>query len=337
MTHHILLLFGGESSEHEVSLRSARTIADALTDTPHHVSYGYIDQQGVWWLADEAAPPAKRRRLQPLLGQGAFQIDNPQEILKPTLLFPVLHGQRGEDGTVQGLAELLHLPCIGPSVLSAAVTMEKDMTKRLAAAAGVPVVPWRVYRGGEPYPPYAELETALGPTFFVKPSRAGSSVGVHKVRLADELAPALTDALRYDTTVLIEQAVNAREIELAVRGSGSQIVVSGAGEIMPGEEFYSYDDKYSGDSASQTAIPAALPAATLATLQDYARRAYQATGGHGMARVDFFLDEQGRIFLNEINSIPGFTSISMYPKLWQAAGVTITALVEQLIADATAK
>lgn len=336
MTHHILLLFGGESSEHEVSLRSARTIAEALADTPHHVSYGYIDQQGAWWLADEAAPPAKRRHLQPLLGQGAFQLDNPQEILKPTLLFPVLHGQRGEDGTVQGLAELLHLPCVGPSVLSAAVTMEKDMTKRLAAAAGVPVVPWRVYRG-EPYPTYAELEAALGPTFFVKPSRAGSSVGVHKVRSADELAPALTDALRYDTTVLIEQAVNAREIELAVRGSGSQIVVSGAGEIMPGEEFYSYDDKYSGDSASQTAIPAALPAATLATLQDYARRAYQATGGHGMARVDFFLDEQGRIFLNEINSIPGFTSISMYPKLWQAAGVTITALVEQLIADAAAK
>lgn len=337
MTHHILLLFGGESPEHDISLRSAHTIDQALQSTPHHVSYGYIDRHGQWWLVPSLDALAQRRPLRPLLGQRAFQIDNPSERLEPTVLFPILHGQGGEDGTVQGLAALLHLPCVGPSLLSAAITMDKTLTKQLASAAGVPVVPWHIHQQGQAYPDYEQLASQLGTTLFVKPSRTGSSVGVHKVRSAAELTAALDDALRYDDTVLIEQAVSAREIELAAYGHGKDVTISGAGEIIPGEEFYSYDDKYAADSASQTRIPADVDDETLATLQSYARTAYQATAGHGMARIDFFLCPDGQIFLNEINSIPGFTDISMYPKLWEAAGIPIAALVEQLITNALAE
>ena len=336
MAHHILLLFGGESPEHAISLRSARTVDAALAHTAHTISYCYIDRQGNWWLTRTLDNLTDRRSLRPLLGQGAFQIDNTEERLSPSILFPVLHGQGGEDGTVQGLATLLHLPCVGPSLLSAAITMDKELTKRLAADAGIPVVPWRIYRRGQPEPTYDQLSAALGTTLFVKPSHTGSSVGVYKVSSADELREALADAVRYDDTVLIEQAIAAREIELAVRGHGATIEVSGAGEIIPGDEFYSYDDKYASDSTSSTAIPAPLPAETVSMLQSYARTAYDATAGCGMARVDFFLDASGQIFLNEINSIPGFTSISMYPKLWHATGIGITELVESLIDDAVA-
>ena len=326
----ILIVFGGESSEHDVSLRSAQTVADALASTSHQLSFCYIDTDGRWWLADAAMIPDEHHELVPLLGQGAFLVKNTAEIIRPTVVFPVLHGKHGEDGTVQGLLELLHLPYVGPRVESAAVTMDKDLTKRLLVAAHIPVVPWVAVRRDDT-PRFEELVAQLGPTLFVKPSRAGSSVGVSKVRTKTQLQQALQIAFQHDDVVLVEAAVDARELEIAVLGD-HDARVSGVGEILPGEEFYSYDDKYANDSASAVAIPAQISPETRHQLQAYALKVHRLVGGTGMNRVDFFLDRNsGRTYLNEINSIPGFTSISMYPQLWRAAGVDTTELVEQLI------
>lgn len=327
---HILLVFGGQSSEHDVSLMSARNVFSALNQQKYRVSLCYITPDGRWKLVDQVTPVDDNTpEITPVLGAQGFMANG--EFIKIDVLFPVLHGRGGEDGTVQGLAELIGVPYVGPSLLAAAVTMDKDMTKRLVAAAGVPVVPWHTITMDQPRPDYAELAEELGAVFFVKPSRAGSSVGVSKVSSASDLSAALDEAFRHDKAVLIEQAIDAREIELAVLGGDSSARVSGAGEIIPGEEFYSYDDKYSDASTSQAVIPAAIEATTLEKLRSYALIAHHATAGQGMARVDFFLDSDGQIFLNEINSIPGFTNISMYPKLWQEAGLTPDQLVDELV------
>lgn len=331
----LLLLFGGESSEHEVSITSATHVNEALSPDRYDVSLCYITPNGRWFLVDKiTSNPLLIHQLVPHLGEQSFLILPDNTPLDVDVILPVLHGKHGEDGTVQGLAQLLHIPCVGPSLLSAASTMDKDMTKRLAAAAGVPVVPWMTVHHTDQPPSYMNVRNQLGDTVFVKPSRVGSSVGVSKVTTAEELETALQAALFHDDTALIETAVTAREIELAVLGHGAQAKVSGAGEIIPGEEFYSYADKYSTESASKAIIPAAIDEATLAQLQRYALTAYHATDGTGMARVDFFLLTDGTIYLNEINSIPGFTPISMYPKLWAAAGLPPEALMDQLVSQA---
>ncbi len=334
--YRILLAFGGESSEHDVSIRSARTILSGLSPQRYHVSLCYINRQGVWQLVEtiDQHTADNLPQLTPQLGGGAFLIDGTTP-LPIDVIFPALHGAHGEDGTVQGVAALSHIACVGPSVLSAAVSMDKDMTKRLAAAAGVPVVPWRTLTRHDQQPSFEELAEQLGSPLFVKPCRAGSSIGVHKAQTAKELTQALASAFQQDSTVLIEQAIDGREIELAVLGSSADSRVSTAGEIISGSDFYDYDSKYSRTSQSRIAIPAALDPTILAALQEYALTAYRAINGQGMARVDFFVTANNRLFLNEINSIPGFTSISMYPKLWQAAGVPLASLLDQLITQAT--
>lgn len=330
---HVLLLYGGESTEHEVSIRSAHNVYAALDDSKYDVTLCYIDKVGRWWLTDDIdGAHIGHPRLFPDLGKKCFIARPDDKTVAPDVLFPVLHGRNGEDGTIQGLAALLHLPYVGPSLLSAAIAMDKEVTKQLLKTAGIPAVPGVVWRTAETRPSFEEVKKVLGLPMFVKPCNAGSSVGVSKVTTYSEWGPALRTAAEHDTKVLIEQGIDAREIELAVIGN-SRPKVSGAGEIVAGEQFYTYEAKYADDSTSEVMVPAqGLDESTVKQLQDYALAAYRATSGHGMARVDFFIDKKtGEIYLNELNTIPGFTNISMYPKLWHAAGVSYAKLVDMLI------
>ena len=335
---HVLLVFGGESTEHEVSITSAHNVYAALDDTKYDVSLCYIDKVGRWWQVDSIKGSyVGHPQLVPRLGQHVFDIVGTDKTLKPDILFPVLHGANGEDGSVQGLAQLLHMPCVGPSTLSASDSIDKDMTKRLLRDAGVPVVPWLRLERDAPRPHFASVQEQLGSVVFVKPNSSGSSVGVHKVTNGHEFITALGDAFRYDDTVLVETAVNAREIEVGLLGN-SMAAVSGLGEIVPGDTFYSYDDKYADSSTAKIYIPAEVESSITDSVRSYAATAYRAVVGRGMARIDFFIDkDSGQIFVGEINTIPGFTNISMYPKLWQAAGISYGELIDKLITYALEK
>lgn len=335
---HILLVFGGESTEHDVSINSAHNVYAALDDTKYDVSLCYVDKVGRWWHVDSIKGSyVGHPQLIPRLGQKMFGLDGTDKTLRPDVLLPVLHGANGEDGSVQGLAQLLHLPCVGPSTTSAAITIDKDVTKRLLRDAGIPVVPWVRVDKDAPRPHFGDIQAQLGSVVFLKPNSSGSSVGVHKVSNGHEFASALSDAFRYDDIVLVEAAVTAREIEVAALGN-TLAAVSGLGEIEPGEEFYSYDDKYSAASTAKIVIPANVEQQLSDQIRLYAAAGYKAVMGRGMARIDFFIDkDSGSVYLNEINSIPGFTNISMYPKLWQAAGISYSELLDKLIGYALEK
>jgi len=255
--------------------------------------------------------------------------------VRADVVFPVLHGTYGEDGTLQGLLELAMVPYVGADVLGASVGMDKDVAKRLLAAAGVPVVPWITVHKSEWASGRASIEKksvgALGLPLFVKPACTGSSVGITKVKDADMLGAAMDEAFRYDMRVLIEKAVDCREIECAVLGNEDPRA-SVLGEIVPRHEFYSYEAKYIDPDGAELKIPAALSPELADGIRAAARSGYLALGCSGMARVDFFLEKIGtRFFLNEINTIPGFTSISMYPKLWEASGLKYADLLDRLI------
>ena len=328
---HVLLAYGGQSSEHEVSLASARNVFAALDNTKYDISICLIDKQGSWWLQETISDDhTGSQQLLPVLGQQKFVTLPDHKIIQPDVLLPILHGQNGEDGTVQGLAQLLGIACAGPSLLSAAVTMDKDMTKRLLAHAGIPVVPWKKWLIHDEAPTYEAVVAELGTDVFVKPASAGSSIGVSHVTSGESWDDALRLAAENSEVVLIEKTVHGREIEVAVLGN-THPRATAPGEIVAGEDFYTYEDKYGVGSTSEVKIPADMPESIQNQLKDCALRAYVATGGRGMARVDFFLTEDGTIFLNEINSIPGFTNISMYPKLWRHEGLIYPELISQLI------
>ena len=235
---------------------------------------------------------------------------------------------------MQGLAQLLHIPIVGCDVTASSIGMDKLASKEIVAINGVKIVPYVVNRADQPVPDFDMLAKTLGTPLFVKPARAGSSVGVSKVHDADDLARALADAHRHDNVALIEQAIAARELEVAVLGTPPHHRVSGVGEVIPGAEIYSYDDKYSGDSKATVIVPAAIARDTTEQLKALASSVYQALGCSGLARIDFFLDSEGVIYFNEINTLPGFTDISMYPKLWQQEGVSYSQLIDMLIGDA---
>lgn len=328
---HVLLAYGGQSSEHEVSLASARNVFAALDNTKYDISTCLIDQRGSWWLQDTISEDhTGSQQLLPVLGQQKFITLPDHKIIQPDVLLPILHGKNGEDGTVQGLAQLLGLPCVGPSLLSAAVTMDKDMTKRLLELEGIPVVPWRTWLVYNQEPTYETVSEALGSDMFVKPASAGSSIGVSHVTSGESWSEVLQLAAENSDVVLIEKTVYGREIEVGVLGNVHPRVTT-PGEIIAGDDFYTYEDKYGAESSSQVKIPADITEAIQTKLKEYALQAYAAIEGRGMARVDFFLTEGGDIYLNEINSIPGFTNISMYPKLWRNEGITYPELISQLI------
>ncbi len=308
MKTRVAVLYGGRSGEHEVSVRSAQAILAALDRERYEPLEYLIAKDGRW----------TPRAIQPEPG-GNPGID---------VVFPVLHGTFGEDGTVQGLLELAGLPYVGGGVLASAVAMDKEFMKRLCRERGLPVVEYvtmtREHLDADaasrqfPYP------------MFVKPANLGSSVGISKAHDGNELRKALALAARYDSKILVERAIEGRELECSVLGNGDP-AASLPCEILPSREFYDYEDKYLLDKA-QTRLPADLPEAQTDELRRLAIECYRAVGCEGMARVDFLLESAtGRLYINEINTIPGFTSISMYPKMWEHSGIPFAKLVDRLI------
>lgn len=333
----VLLIFGGASNEHEISLMSAQNIAAALDKDKYEVDYCYIDKIGRWWLVDDVMMSIEPEiQLIPVFGRRHFLALPENETIKPDVILPVVHGKNGEDGGVQAVAELLCISYAGPSMIGAAVTLDKDLTKRLLRDAGIPVAKWMTWRVNAKRPTYAEAVDVLGEPLFVKPNASGSSVGVVKVHNGSEYQQALDEAAKHDQMVIIEEFTPGQEIEAAVLGNET-VYVSDPGEIQPGEEFYSYSDKYNPSSRAKVKIPARLSEDMRRQAREIAESSYVATRGHGMARVDMFVVEDDQIYVGEINSIPGFTDISMYPKLWQHEGLSYPELLDRLISLALEK
>jgi D-alanine-D-alanine ligase len=346
----VIILFGGRSAEHEVSLLSARNVFLALDRDRFEPMLVGIDKQGRWHiepdktLIDATGDPrmlklvAAGRELAVPVHPATKELTDISRPLfaSDDVVFPVLHGTYGEDGTVQGLLELADIAYVGPGHLGSAIGMDKDVTKRLLVQAGIPVVPWRIVTAHamkcDPARCLA-IASELGFPAFVKPANAGSSVGVSKVKSAAELKPALRAALTFDTKVLVEAAVNAREIECAVLGNDEPVASVPAEIIVHHKDgFYSYDAKYVDADGSDAKIPADIPPETALRVRTLAVETFRVLELAGMARVDFFLDrDRGDFYVNEVNTIPGFTAISMYPKMWEAAGVPIKDLVSRLI------
>ena len=328
----LVVLFGGQSAEHEVSCVTAASVLGAVDDDRYEVVPVGITTEGRWVLADdglrELASGAKA-----LLPAGVEIEPGPKgmAVTEQTVVFPLLHGPMGEDGTVQGMLELAGVPYIGTGVLGSALAMDKGKARAVFEHAGIPGARWLDRRDGAIEPDLASVVgDGLGWPVFVKPSNMGSSVGVSKVKTADDLAAAVDLALQYDEWVVIEEAVVGREVECAVLGNLSPRA-SVMGEIVPKAEFYDYDDKYSGDGA-ELVIPADLPAEVSDAARALAVRAFEAVRAEGFARVDFFYEEAGRgLLLNEVNTIPGFTPYSMYPQLWAATGLPYAELIDELV------
>jgi len=341
------VLFGGRSGEHEVSLASAASVIRGLDPEKYEAVPIGITKEGHWRIgagAQKMLPEVLRG------GQDVMMTADPTNAsLVPLgggagssggqrldVIFPVMHGTYGEDGTIQGLLDLAALPFVGAGVLGSAIGMDKDVAKRLLQVAKIPVVPWvTVHRHNwerDPKKVQREIERAFKYPVFVKPAALGSSVGMTKVHSRAELAPALNLASEFAMKILVEKSVVAREIEVSVLGNNDPRA-SVPGEIVPHREFYDYTAKYLEDG-TQLLIPAKLKPAQIKQIQALAVTAFRALELSGMARVDFFLEKRasGKLFLNEVNTIPAFTSISMYPKLWEATGIPFRELIDKLIA-----
>jgi D-alanine-D-alanine ligase len=344
----LVVLFGGQSAEHDVSRATAVHVMNALDRSRYNVRAIGITRDGQWVQADAAAHAALERLHRHQIGSGpaiAVGVDVVGDTTQaeralmpsvadpdaPTVVLPLLHGPMGEDGTVQGLLELADVAYVGGGVLGSAVAMDKAMAKTVLGAHGIAQAEWRAVHEHEVNDDtVSELIAALGLPMFVKPANMGSSIGVVKAKTVDEVADAIRSALEYDSLVVCEEAIVGREIEVAVLGN-SHPRASLPGEVVPGKEFYDFADKYLEDSASYF-IPAKLSPAETHEIQALALRSFAALRCSGLARVDFFYEEGGRGFLcNEANTMPGFTPISMYPKLWAASGLAYPDLIDELI------
>lgn len=336
------IIFGGRSGEHEVSLMSARSVMQAIDKTKYEVVPIGITKEGRWLTGgDPMRQLSAGSTAAATVESGALvAIANTSSVARTSplgeidVIFPVLHGPYGEDGTIQGLLELADIAYVGAGVLASAVAMDKVLFKDLMRAHGVPVADYRLVLRSrwerEPQAVLDEMEAAFPYPIFVKPANLGSSVGVTKAHHREELAAGLTEAAQYDRRLLVERGLDAREIEVSVLGNEDPIA-SVPGEIIPSREFYDYAAKYL-DDASQLLIPAPIPAETAERARELALVAYRAADGAGMARADFLLERgTGELYLNEINTIPGFTAISMYPKLWEASGIPYPELIDRLI------
>ena len=356
----VAVLYGGRSGEHEVSLQSAASVINYLDRDRFEIVPVAVDKQGRWHLNDISLLEGKK-------SLPVFK-DAPKVVLPPNpadaggdsaliclgkggearsidVVFPVMHGPLCEDGTIQGLLELADLPYVGCGVLASAVAMDKEMAKRVARDAEIPIVPYvslkhEIWRK-EKRPLAKRIDEELGYPVFVKPANLGSSVGVHKVKEPTELNAALEDAFNYDRKVLVEAAINAREIEVSVLENletGADPLVSIPGEIVPAHEFYSYEAKYLDENGAALIIPAKLDPDETNRAQELGRKVFTVLDCEGMARVDMFLDRvSGKFLFNELNTIPGFTSISMYPKLWEASGIRYQELLSRLLDLAIAR
>jgi len=341
----VVFLCGGRSAEHEVSLQSAQNIVRSLDFDKYSAVVIYIDREGRWYYIEDttafvnAADIAKwitSHSFAPiaLLGNGAdfqlIRLDDHTTINHINVLFPVLHGPYGEDGSVQGLAQLANLPCVGANVLGSAISMDKDIMKRLLKNTKLKNAKSLTrYKKDLPVNPN-DIETLFGWPVYVKPANMGSSVGVSKASNDDELADAISHAFKFDTKIIIEQEIRGREVEVAVLGNDSP-QASEVGEIIPHTDFYSYDSKYISGDGAELVIPASLSEEQKTSLQSTAIEVFNVMECSGLARVDMFLTENNDIYVNEINTLPGFTNISMYPKLWEASGKSQTQLISDLI------
>jgi D-alanine-D-alanine ligase len=333
----LIVLFGGQSAEHDVSCTTAAHVLRAADPAKYRIVPIGISREGRWAVATdvqhalEAGPDALPGRL-----DATGDVVEPTAAITPveqrtTVVMPLLHGPLGEDGTVQGMLELADLPYVGTGVLGSSLAMDKAMAKVVTAQHGIPQARHLAFRAHEVRPGTPqEVADTLGLPVFVKPANMGSSVGVSKAKTVEDVRDAITHALQYDEWVIVEEAIVGREIEVAVLGN-LEPRTSVPGEIVPGAEFYDYADKYLADG-SQSLIPAPLTAEQSAEVQALALRAFTALRCEGLSRVDFFFEEHGRGFLlNEVNTMPGFTPISMYPKLWLASGFTYAELIDELV------
>ena len=329
----VLLIFGGESTEHDVSILSAQNVYSTLDMEKVNPLLCYIDPNGGWWhVSAVEKPTVLDEYVVPLLGTSRVKIG--VKSIPIDVIFPVLHGNGGEDGTIQGLAALMHTPIVGCGLDGSLLCIDKTLTKRLLKDAKIPVVPGEVYTADNP-PAYVSLVKKLGPVLFIKPARQGSSVGVGKATTEAEYDIAFREAAQYDTVILIEAAIeSAREIEIALLGDAQDVRVSIAGEIIPDREFYDYSSKYDAASTSQTMIPANITAELAERIKQTALQAYSTLRCRGLARIDFFVTVDGTFYLNEVNTMPGFTNISMFPKLWEASGISPKMLTTMLIDQA---
>lgn len=338
------VIFGGRSGEHEVSLRSAESIINAIDKNKYEVVPIGITTQGRWLVPGDATAMLPESVMRAEHHQAVAIIGDPtQRGLKwldadvserLDVVFPVLHGTYGEDGTIQGLLEMAGVPYVGCGVLASATGMDKVVMKQLFTQAGLMVADyeWFLRAAWEASPEaiIKKIARRLGYPVFVKPANLGSSVGISKASDKSELRDAINDAARYDRRIIVERAIVGREIEVSVLGNDEPIA-SLPGEIVTGHEFYDYEDKYV-DTTSRTEVPARLPKKTIERIQRDAITAFQTIDGSGLARVDFFVeDATQQVIINEINTMPGFTSISMYPKMWEASGIGYAELIDRLI------
>jgi D-alanine-D-alanine ligase len=328
----VLLLFGGRSAEHEVSCVSAVAIHDALVEAGHRVIPVGIDRDGAWYLVDDSHRPfqAKGRTVSLRVPEGILVAG--EDEVGFDVVFPVLHGPFGEDGTVQGMFEIAGKPYVGCGVLGSAVAMDKDVARQMLTAAGLPTPRWEVVRSGEfaddPAGTVERITRSLGKTVFVKPASLGSSVGITKAETPAVIKDALDEAFRYGDKAIVDEFVDGREIEVAIL-QGPRAALPG--EVHSANEWYDYDAKYR-DEESDFEVPARLTEQRTAEVQALAAQAFSALECRGLARVDFFFEEGGRGFVvNEVNTMPGFTPISGFPKMWMASGMTYAELCSELV------
>lgn len=342
----IALLFGGQSAEHAVSLESGKNVMEALDPKKYEVHLVGIDKKGTWRYFADRELLRKTDVAKPIDVESAgtavwfvpgprhvqiYATDSGKSLAEIDVVFPILHGPYGEDGTVQGYFKLMGLPFVGSSVLGSAVGMDKDVSKRLLRDAGIAIPKFIALKKHQTAShDFQSIKAKLGLPFFLKPANMGSSVGVHKINSEEKFKSALIDAFRYDTKVMVEEFIQGREIECSVLGN-KQLSASVPGEVMPQHEFYSYDAKYLDENGAKLKIPAELSTDQQQNVRELAMRVYETLLCEGMTRVDFFLTKDNRLLVNEVNTIPGFTKISMYPKMWNATGLGYSELIDKVI------
>ncbi|PAV30553.1 D-alanine--D-alanine ligase A [Virgibacillus profundi] len=340
------IIFGGKSAEHEVSLQSAKNIVEAIDKTKFDVFLIGIDKEGKWHLNDQSsyllnAEDPKLIQLNksndPIaivpgeMDKQLIHAENAIQLEQLDVIFPIVHGTLGEDGSLQGMLRLANLPFVGPSVLSSSICMDKDIAKRLLKDAGINVAKGLTYTSARKDKiSYEEAVAHVGTPMFIKPANQGSSVGVSKVSTKEEFEAGIASAFQYDHKLIVEESISGREIECSVLGN-SDPKASLLGEILPHTEFYSYESKYIDEKGAELAIPAEVTEKVTKRMQKVAIEAFETLQCEGLARVDFFLTENGDIYVNEVNTLPGFTKISMYPKLWEVSGTSYPELINRLI------
>lgn len=344
MKQKVAIIFGGKSAEHEVSVKSAKNVAAATDQSKFELIIIGISKEGTWYqfpstdvfqqvksLSDKNLPTGADP-IALICHKGKpniFSLES-KKVSSVDIAFPVLHGTFGEDGCIQGLFKMVNLPFVGCGVLGSAAGMDKEVMKRLLKEAQIPAAKYEVIYSHNKKS-FEELSKSLGVPFFIKPANAGSSVGVHKVKSKEDFEKFSKDSFCYDHKVLAEEAINGREIECSVRGLNHAPQASVCGEVIPTHEFYSYEAKYLDENGAAIKIPADLPAQLQKKIQDLACKTFHVLECDGLTRVDFFLKANGEVLVNEINTIPGFTQISMYPKMWEATGLNYSDLITELI------